>query len=359
MDRTMLNDTHVRAPLGSAQFAAVYGPPDADVLRPMLGRARLSPDREARVDADAARLVVAIRGRGGFGGVEDLLRGYSLSTKEGLALMVLAEALLRVPDAATRDGLIEDKLSSADFSCGPTGAGLVVSASAWALGVSARVVAPGESVRGALAGIVGRLGVPVVRAAVVNAMGLMGSHFVLGRTIGEALRRAGTRRGRVYRYSFDMLGEGARTATDARRYARSYAEAIGRAAGNRQLPDRPGISVKLSALHPRYEAVGRERVLAELVPVARGLARAALDRHLNFTIDAEEQDRLELSLDVFSALAADPALAGWDGFGLAVQAYGKRAPRGNRMNCGPRSKAPWRRAGRRASRSRPKSWCRS
>ncbi len=156
----------------------------------------------------------------------------------------------------------------------------------------------------------------------------MGGHFVLGETIAAALRRAGSAQGRVFRYSFDMLGEGARTAADAARYERSYAsaiDAIGRAAGNRPLPDRPGISVKLSALHPRYEATNAAAVMAELVPVVAGLARQARTFDLNFTVDAEEADRLELSLDVVAAVLADPALAGWDGFGLAVQAYQKRA----------------------------------
>src|SRR3954454_14569072 len=151
-------------------------------------------------------------------------------------------------------------------------------------------------------------------------MRVMGSHFVLGQTIGEALERAQAGAGRLYRYSFDMLGEGARTAEDAERYFESYAaaiRAIGRVAGNRPLPDRPGISVKLSALHPRYEAVSRDRVIRELVPVVTGLAEAARSHDLNFTIDAEEQDRLELSLEVIEAVAGDPVLAGWDGFGLA------------------------------------------
>ncbi len=158
-------------------------------------------------------------------------------------------------------------------------------------------------------------------------MRVMGGHFVLGETIEAALKRSASGQGRLYRYSFDMLGEGARTAEDARAYAESYAaaiEAIGRAAGNKPLPDRPGISVKLSALHPRYEAVGRDRVMAELVPVLLRLAQAARSYDLNFTVDAEEADRLELSLDVIAAVLGDPSLAGWDGFGLAVQAYQKR-----------------------------------
>jgi len=308
-------------------FASPYAPNDAATLRPLLARAALPPERKARVNAEAHRLITAIRGRGGLGGVEELLREYSLSTREGLALMVLAEALLRVPDAGTADRLIEDKLGSADFANPHGGGGLLVGASAWALGLSVRVIQPGETPEGVLATLVKRLGLPAVRGATRQAMRVMGGHFVLGQTIEEALTRAGSRAGRVYRYSFDMLGEGARTATDAARYARSYRSAIGaiaRAAGNQPLPDRPGISVKLSALHPRYEAVSRGRVMAELVPAVIELARTARAHDLNFTVDAEEQDRLELSLDVIAAVAADPGLAGWDGFGLAVQAYGKR-----------------------------------
>ncbi len=309
---------------------ASYAPDEAALLRPLLDAAALAPDREARVDAQATRLIGAIRTRGGLGGLEEVLREYSLSTREGLALMVLAEALLRVPDAGTADALIEDKLGAADFSRphDAPGAAPLVNASAWALALSSRVIQPHETPEGVLAQAVKRLGVPAVRAATRQAMRVMGGHFVLGQTIDEALRRAGSRAGRSYRYSFDMLGEGARTADDAAQYARSYAaaiEAIGRAAGNRPLPDRPGISVKLSALHPRYEATSRARVLAELVPVVTTLARAARAHDLNFTVDAEEQDRLQLSLAVIEAVLPDPELAGWDGFGLAVQAYGRRA----------------------------------
>ena len=190
------------------------------------------------------------------------------------------------------------------------------------------MIQPGETPESVLAGLAKRIGLPTVRAATRQAMRVLGGHFVLGQTIDEALERASSRSGRVFRYSFDMLGEGARTAEDARRYAASYAaaiEAIGKAAGNRPLPDRPGISVKLSALHPRYEAVSADRVMRELVPITAQLARAARAYDLNFTIDAEEQDRLELSLAVIAEVASDPALAGWDGFGLAIQAYGKRA----------------------------------
>jgi RHH-type proline utilization regulon transcriptional repressor/proline dehydrogenase/delta 1-pyrroline-5-carboxylate dehydrogenase len=311
-------------------FRPEFAPDDASLARDFLARAALPPDREARVDDEARRMVGAIRGRsGGIGGVEQLLREYSLTTPEGLALMVLAEGLLRVPDDATADRLIEDKLGQGGFAThSQQSDALLVNASAWALGISARLIGPQDTPEGILRGVVRRLGLPTVRGAMRQAMRVMGSHFVLGQSIEDALARAGSRAGRVFRYSFDMLGEGARTADDAERYFASYSdsiEAIGRAAGNKPLPDRPGISVKLSALHPRYEAVSRTRVLAELVPRVRTLARAAAIRGLNFTIDAEEADRLELSMDVLAEVVADKQLAGWDGFGLAIQAYGKRA----------------------------------
>ncbi|HZP69984.1 MAG TPA: bifunctional proline dehydrogenase/L-glutamate gamma-semialdehyde dehydrogenase PutA [Pseudolabrys sp.] len=309
-------------------FRAPYAPADESIARTLLASAARQSEAEARVDTRARRLIEAIRGRtGGLGGVEDFLHAYALSTKEGLALMVLAEALLRVPDVETADRLIEDRLRAGDWShyTSPS-APFLVSASAWTLGLTVKVIHPGETPEGILDAMVKRIGLPAVRAATRQAMRLLGSHFVLGQTIDEALERAGSH-GDVL-YSFDMLGEGARTGTDAKRYLESYAraiEAIGKRAGNESLPRRPGISVKLSALHPRYEPLSRERVLAELVPSLLELARLARRHELNFTVDAEEADRLELSLDVIAAVLRDSSLAGWEGFGLAVQAYQKRA----------------------------------
>jgi RHH-type proline utilization regulon transcriptional repressor/proline dehydrogenase/delta 1-pyrroline-5-carboxylate dehydrogenase len=309
-------------------FAAPYAAPDEALAEALLAAAARLPDAEARIDARARRLVEAIRARfGGLGGVEDFLHVYSLSTKEGLALMVLAEAVLRVPDSATADRLIEDKLGAGNWSRTEGAADtFLVSASAWTLGLTARVIHTGETPDGIVESLVKRIGLPTVRLATRQAMRLLGSHFVLGQTIGEALERAGSHR--EFRYSFDMLGEGARTVADAKRYFEAYADAItaiGARAGNAALPARPGISVKLSALHPRYEAISRERVLTELTPRVIELARAAKDHDLNFTVDAEEADRLELSLEVIGDALADASLAGWDGFGLAVQAYQKRA----------------------------------
>jgi RHH-type transcriptional regulator, proline utilization regulon repressor / proline dehydrogenase / delta 1-pyrroline-5-carboxylate dehydrogenase len=312
---------------GVPRFCAPYAPPDEEIAARLLAEARRPAEAEARIDRQATGLIEAIRRRAsGLGGIEDFLHAYSLSTKEGLALMVLAEALLRVPDSVTADRLIEDKLATGDWSHADVKSStLLVSASAWTLGITARVIHPGETPDTIIEGLMKRLGLPVVRAATREAMRLLGSHFVLGQSIEEALRRVRTSR---ERYSFDMLGEGARTAADAARYLSAYAaaiDAIGARAGDQGLPDRPGISVKLSALHPRFEAVSRERVLKELTASLIELARKARAHDLNFTVDAEEADRLELSLEVIAVALADPSLRGWEGFGLAVQAYQKRA----------------------------------
>jgi len=319
-----MDPPHSRLPT----FQAPFAPPDEELATGLLAQAARDDAAERRIDARAKKLVEAIRAKAtGLGGVEDFLHAYSLSTKEGLALMVLAEALLRVPDTATADRLIEDKLAAGRWlDSDVKSTAILVSASAWTLGIAARIIHPGETPETILDNVVRRLGLPAMRAATRQAMRLIGSHFVLGRTIEEALARARARAD--LRYSFDMLGEGARTAADAEKYFGAYAaaiEAIGASAGNAALPGRPGISVKLSALHPRYEAISRERVLKELVPRAVALARMAKERDLQFTVDAEEADRLELSLEAIAALLSDPSLDRWDGFGLAVQAYQKRA----------------------------------
>src|SRR3984885_12541805 len=315
-------------PASLLAFTPPYAADDTAIARQLLGASRLNGEREARIDRTATRLIEAIRANDDrFGGVEDMLREFALSTKEGLALMVLAEALLRVPDARTADRFIEDKLGEGDFIHHETrSSAFLVNASAWALGMSARVIQPGETPDGTIGRLVKRLGAPAVRAATRQAMRLMGSHFVLGETIEAALARAQS--GAFPRYSFDMLGEGARTAADAERYFNAYAraiEAIGASAGTRPLPDRPGISIKLSALHPRFEPLSRQRVMTELVPRLIDLAQRAKSFDLNLTVDAEEADRLELSLEVIEAAFSDPSLADWDGFGLAIQAYQKRA----------------------------------
>lgn len=307
-------------------FRAPYAPPDEQIAAELLAKEPRDAASDRRINALATQLIEAIRTRSnGLGGIEDFLHAYSLSTREGLALMVLAEALLRVPDAATADRLIEDKLAGGDWSH-PRSPTLLIAASAWTLGLAVRIIHPGETPESVLDGLVKRLGAPAVRAATRQAMRLLGSHFVLGQTIEEALDRATAYRDE--RFSFDMLGEGARTAAMADDYFRSYdnaVEAIGRTEGANEHPGGAGISVKLSALHPRYEPVSRVRVLAELVPRLEALARHARDLGLSLTVDAEECDRLELSLEVIGALLANPVFDGWDGFGLAVQAYSKRA----------------------------------
>ncbi|MBO0716707.1 MAG: bifunctional proline dehydrogenase/L-glutamate gamma-semialdehyde dehydrogenase PutA, partial [Rhizobiales bacterium] len=310
-------------------FQAPFAPADEELAAKFLTDAPRDGAAERRIDARARRLIEAIRAKiGGLGGVEDFLHAFSLSTKEGLALMVLAEALLRVPDAATADRLIEDKLSAGRWFDGDVkSTALLVSASAWTLGIAARVIHPAETPETILDNVVRRIGLPAMRAATRQAMRLLASHFVIGRTISEALHRA---KGHAeFSYSFDMLGEGARTGADAENYFYAYAgaiAAIGANAASKNRRSRPGISVKLSALHPRYEAISRERVLKELTPRLVELARLAKDHDLQFTVDAEEADRLELSLEVIAAALRERALEGWDGFGLAIQAYQKRAP---------------------------------
>ncbi len=287
-----------------------------------------------RVLADARRLVDGVRRREPSG-LDAFLHEYRLSTPEGVVLMCLAEALLRIPDAETRDRLIRDKIGGADWSrhVGRSDS-LFVNASTWALMLTGRVVRLDEgALKGDSSRVLGRLiarsGEPVIRQAVMRAMRIMGRQFVMGRTIAEALERAeeGERRG--YRHSFDMLGEAARTAADAERYVAAYADAIGaigRASAGRGPIAGPGISVKLSALHPRYEFAQADRAMAELLPRLRRLALLAKEQDIGLCVDAEEADRLEISLDLIEAAFADPALAGWHGFGLAVQAYQKRAP---------------------------------
>lgn len=303
----------------------LYADEDA-LVRDLIVETGLAPSHRSRIGTVAATLVTEVRAQGRTGLVEDFLGEFGLDTEEGLALMSLAEALLRVPDTETVDALIQDKVGGADWTRHRGGStNPLVNFSAWALDLTADVLGTSEvGPRSALHRAVARLGEPVIRVAVGRAMRLMGGQFVFGRTIEEAIAHARRTGGH---YSFDMLGEAARTAPDAARYFAAYAEAIAALAPvstAASVRDNPGISVKLSALHPRYEFAQRERVLAELVPSVTRLARAARAANMGFNIDAEEADRLDLSLDVIAAVLADPGLAGWDGFGVVVQAYGKR-----------------------------------
>jgi RHH-type proline utilization regulon transcriptional repressor/proline dehydrogenase/delta 1-pyrroline-5-carboxylate dehydrogenase len=294
----------------------------------LLAAAPPAPARR-RVEAAAAELVREMRARPNPGLMETFLAEYGLSTDEGVALMCLAEALLRVPDTATIDALIRDKIAPADWSSHlGRSTSPMVNASTWALMLTGRVVAGGD-VPGTMRGLMRRAGEPVVRRAVAQAMRVMGHQFVLGRDIDEALVRAREWQQRGCTYSYDMLGEAARTAGDARRYFLSYSRAIAAIAATCSGTDvraNPGISVKLSALHPRYEQSQRARVMTELVPRVQALALHARHAGMGFNIDAEEVDRLELSLDVIEAALRAPDLAGWDGFGIVVQGYGRRAP---------------------------------
>ena len=266
--------------------------------------------------------------------MESFLHQYDLSTQEGVLLMCVAEALLRIPDAATADRLIRDKLSRGDWRKHLDQSGsFLVNASTWGLMLTGKLTQiDADAARDPAAWyerVAARAGEPVVRLALRQAMKLMAEQFVMGRTIGEALERSRAAGNTRFRYSFDMLGESALTAADARRYHAAYAAAIAAIAATRDCGAdvfaQPSISVKLSALHPRYEFAQSRRVLAELVPALLELARIAKEGDIGLTVDAEEAERLELSLEVFARVRRDRALAGWDGLGLAVQAYQKRA----------------------------------
>ncbi len=302
---------------------------EAPLVRALIAEAGLSAADRDRISVQAADLVRRIRASVKPGLMEVFLAEYGLSTDEGIALMCLAEALLRVPDAETMDALIEDKIAPSDWGkhLGRSASSLV-NASTWALMLTGKVLEEREpGVVGHLKAAMKRLGEPVIRTAVSRAMKEMGRQFVLGETIDKAMARARELEAKGFTYSYDMLGEAARTEADARRYHLAYSRAItaiAAAAKGADIGANPGISVKLSALHPRYEVAKRERVMDELVPRVRALAGLARAAGLGFNIDAEEADRLAISLEVIEAVLSDPSLAGWDGFGVVVQAYGRR-----------------------------------
>ncbi|WP_457104391.1 trifunctional transcriptional regulator/proline dehydrogenase/L-glutamate gamma-semialdehyde dehydrogenase [Methylobacterium sp. P5_C11] len=319
------------SPLRQAVVAACRRP-EAACVAPLLDEARLPPGAARRASEQARHLVESLRRRRRRSGVEALIHEYALSSQEGVALMCLAEALLRIPDATTRDALIRDKIAGGDWHAhlghSPSP---FVNAATWGLLVTGRLAATRDEagLSAALTRLIARGGEPLIRTGVDLAMRMMGEQFVAGRTIAEALRHATGWEAKGFTYSYDMLGEAAVTAEDAERYQRAYADAIraiGDASAGRGVLLGPGISIKLSALHPRYVRAQRDRVLAELSPRVWDLARLARDAGIGLNIDAEEADRLDLSLDVLEALAADPDLSGWDGLGFVVQAYGKRCP---------------------------------
>jgi RHH-type transcriptional regulator, proline utilization regulon repressor / proline dehydrogenase / delta 1-pyrroline-5-carboxylate dehydrogenase len=309
-------------------------------METLLATAKVDADMAARIDARARSLVTAVRGRQrDHVGMQSFLTQYDLSTQEGVLLMCVAEALLRIPDAATADKLIKDKFSQGDWNkhLGASDSTLV-NAGTWGMMLTGKLVSVEPTrftdVGGWLGSLANRVTEPIVRAALRQGMRMMAEQFVMGRNIGEALKRSvsdhKSDRQIAYRHSFDMLGEGALTMDDAQRYFQAYQDAI-KAISSYVKPgqsvfDAPGISVKLSALHPRYELAQRDRVMREMLPMVMKLAEMARDGGIGITLDAEETERLEISLDIFGTVFGDDRFAGYEGLGLAVQAYQKRAP---------------------------------
>ena len=310
-----------------------YRPDENEIVRTRLTEAKLSGSQQGEAAAIARTLVKAVRGHKAAG-LDAFLQAYDLGSDEGIALMCLAEALLRIPDAETADDLIADKLSGPDWAekMGDSRS-TFVNAATFSLLLTGKVLEEAndksDSWRAALGRAVGRLGEPVIRTAVSQAMKILGRQFVFGRTIDEALKRAAPEQAKGWSHSFDMLGEAAKTHADAARYAKAYGDALDTIAGVAKDGFRkaPGISVKLSALFPRYEWSHAKEARAAILPVLRELALKAAVADIHLTIDAEEADRLELSMDLIEEMVADDSLFanGWGGFGLALQAYSKRA----------------------------------
>ena len=317
-----------------AAITSAYRRPETECLPLLIAEARLPKSAAVEAHAVAAKLVGALRERkrSSGGGVEGLIQEYSLSSQEGVALMCLAEALLRIPDSETRDALIRDKISTGNWqSHVGRSQSLFVNAATWGLVVTGKLTATNSEggLSAALTRLIGRSGEPVIRKGVDIAMRMMGEQFVTGQTIAEALSNSRKMEAKGFRYSYDMLGEAAMTAEDASRYLESYVQAIhaiGKASARRGIYEGPGISIKLSALHPRYARAQSERVMGELLPRLKHLALLARQYDIGLNIDAEEADRLELSLDLLEALCFDPQLAGWNGIGFVIQAYQKRCP---------------------------------
>jgi len=314
------------------RISAAYRTPETECVPPLIERAALAPEITERARQVARRLIEALRADRDTGGVESLMQEYALSSNEGIALMCLAEALLRIPDADTRDALIRDKIAGGDWSShvgqSPS---LFVNAATWGLVVTGRLTrtARERTFATALVDLIAKGGEPLIRKAVDLSMRMLGEQFVSGETIEEALDRARRMEERGFRFSYDMLGEAAVTSAEAARYFNAYESAIhaiGAASEGRGIYEGPGISIKLSALHPRYARAQRGRVLAELLPRLRSLALLARRYDIGLNIDAEEADRLDLSLEMLEALCFEPGLAQWDGIGFVVQAYQKRAP---------------------------------
>ena len=305
------------------------------ILNSLLPLAKLDAGGTASVSATARALVESVRNRQKtHAGMQSFLTQYDLSTQEGVLLMCVAEALLRIPDTATADKLIKDKFAQGDWKkhLGASDS-LLVNAGTWGMMLTGKLVAPTvesfADVGGWLTKLAGKAGEPIVRTALRQGMKLMAEQFVMGRNIDNALKRATASDQAAYRHSYDMLGEAAMTADDADRYFKAYRDAIAAISSQvrpgQSVFDAPGISIKLSALHPRYEHAHRERVMAEMFPRLMVLVEQARAGGIGFTLDAEESERLEISLELFAALYGDTRFAGYEGIGLAVQAYQKRA----------------------------------
>ena len=321
---------------GREAIAGAMRLPEQQAMAPLLAKARQSPEAAAGTDAMARQLVRGLRegpAQGGRAGrVQSLMQEFALSSEEGVALMCLAEALLRIPDAATRDALIRDKIGRGDWQqhVGHS-TSLFVNAASWGLLLTGKLVATHHEgqLMGALTRLVGKGSEPLIRQGVQLAMQMLGEQFVTGETIEQALERAREMEALGFSYSYDMLGEAALTDGDARRYLAAYEHAIraiGTASAGKGVIAGPGISIKLSALHPRYSRAQHGRVMRELFPRVLGLAELACHHRIGLNIDAEEADRLDLSLDILQALCTAPSLSGWQGVGFVVQAYGKRCP---------------------------------
>ncbi|MCB4768228.1 trifunctional transcriptional regulator/proline dehydrogenase/L-glutamate gamma-semialdehyde dehydrogenase [Ancylobacter sp. Lp-2] len=315
-----------------ARITGAYRQPETECVSMLLPAATLPAAKAEAASARARALVSALREKGQKGPVEGLIHEYALSSQEGVALMCLAEALLRIPDRATRDALIRDKIGHGDWQAhvghSPS---LFVNAATWGLVLTGKLTTTNSEagLTGALSRLIGRGGEPLIRKGVDVAMRMMGEQFVTGQTISEALANSRAMEAKGFRYSFDMLGEAATTAEDAQRYLADYEQAIhaiGKASAGRGIHEGPGISIKLSALHPRYSRAKYERVMGELLPRVVSLARLARHYDIGLNIDAEEADRLELSLDLMEALCFEESLSGWNGIGFVVQAYQKRCP---------------------------------
>ncbi|PXA83444.1 trifunctional transcriptional regulator/proline dehydrogenase/L-glutamate gamma-semialdehyde dehydrogenase [Nostoc sp. 3335mG] len=315
-----------------AAITAAYRRPEAEAMAPLIDAATLSPETGGAVAGTARKLVEGLRANQQASGVAALVQEFALSSREGVALMCLAEALLRIPDNATRDALIHDKIAPGEWKAHLGGErSLFVNAATWGLVVTGKLTSSvNEAGLGAaLTRLLHRCGEPVIRKGVELAMRMMGEQFVTGETIAEALRRAKAMEAKGFAYSYDMLGEAAMTAADADRYYRDYEaaiHAIGKASAGRGIVAGPGISIKLSALHSRYARAKVERMMGELLPRVKALAALAKSYDIGLNIDAEEADRLEISLDLLESLALDSDLKGWNGIGFVVQAYGKRCP---------------------------------